>query len=91
MVNGDQEQFNGERNGLFLFGVGISFYLMSLVLRTLPIGITYAVWSGIGIVLVSTVGTIFHEETLDFPAILGMGLIISGVIVIHLFSKTVSI
>jgi len=75
---------------IVLIGYGISFYLMTLVLRTLPIGITYAVWSGIGIVLISVAGAIFYKETLDFPAILGIGLIVSGVIVIHLFSKTVS-
>jgi len=75
---------------IVLIGYGTSFYLMTLVLRTLPIGITYAVWSGIGIVLISVAGAIFYKETLDFPAILGIGLIVSGVIVIHLFSKTVS-
>jgi len=75
---------------IVLVGYGISFYFMTLVLRTIPIGITYAVWSGVGIVLISTVGAIFYKEILDLPAIIGMGLIVAGVLVIHLFSKTIS-
>ena len=63
---------------------------MTLVLRTIPIGITYAVWSGVGIVLVAIVGALLYKQTPDIPAIIGMGLIISGVVVIHIFSKTVS-
>lgn len=73
-----------------LVGYSAAFYLMTLVLRTIPIGITYAVWSGIGIVLIAGVGAIFYEQTPDLPAIIGMALIIAGVAVIHLFSKTVS-
>ena len=73
-----------------LAGYGLAFYFMTLVLRTIPIGITYAIWSGVGIVLIAIVGAIFYKETPDLPAIVGMGLIISGVIAIHLFSKTVS-
>ena len=75
---------------IVLAGYGLAFYFMTLVLRTIPIGITYAIWSGVGIVLIAIVGAIFYKETPDLPAIVGMGLIISGVIVIHLFSKTVS-
>lgn len=75
---------------IVLAGYGISFYFMTLVLRTIPIGITYAVWSGVGIVLISAVGAIFYQEILDLPAIIGMGLIVAGVIVIHLFSNTAS-
>jgi len=73
-----------------LLGYGISFYFMTLVLRSVPIGITYAVWSGVGIVLIAAVGAIFYKEIPDLPAIIGMGLIVVGVIVIHLFSKTIS-
>ena len=71
-------------------GYGISFYFMTLVLRTLPIGITYAVWSGFGIVLVAVAGALLYRQIPDIPAMIGMGLIISGVVVIHVFSKTVS-
>ncbi|NOY40385.1 MAG: multidrug efflux SMR transporter [Planctomycetes bacterium] len=71
-------------------GYGIAFYFMTLVLRTIPLGITYAVWSGVGIVLVAIVGVFLYKQIPDTPAIFGMGLIISGVVVIHVFSKTVS-
>jgi small multidrug resistance pump len=67
----------------------ISFYFMVLVLRTIPIGVTYAIWSGVGIVLVALLGAIIYKQVPDGPAIIGMGLIISGVAVMHLFSKTV--
>ncbi|MDQ6990697.1 MAG: SMR family transporter [Mariprofundaceae bacterium] len=68
----------------------LSFYWMTLVLRFIPIGIAYAIWSGIGIVLVTMIGKVLYQQTPDLPAIIGMVLIISGVIVIHLFSKTIS-
>ena len=77
-------------SAIVFVGYGVAFYLMTLVLKTIPIGITYAVWSGIGIVLIALVGAIFYKQTPDLPAILGMGLIVAGVVVIHLFSKTVS-
>ncbi len=75
---------------IVVIGYGIAFYFMTLVLREIPIGITYAVWSGLGIVLVAVVGFLLYKQTPDIPAIIGMGLIISGVIVIHVFSKTIS-
>ena len=67
-----------------------SFYFMMLVLRTLPVGITYAIWSGVGIVLVTILGIALYEQTPDTPAMIGMALIVLGVVVIHLFSKTVA-
>lgn len=67
-----------------------SFYFMMLVLRTLPVGVTYAIWSGVGIVLVTVAGIVLYDQTPDAPAIVGMALIILGVVVIHLFSKTVA-
>jgi small multidrug resistance pump len=75
---------------IVIAGYGFAFYLMTLVLRTIPIGITYAVWSGVGIVLIAVVGAIFYKQIPDVAAIIGMALIISGVVVIHLFSKTIS-
>ena len=77
-------------SAIVFVGYGVAFYFMTLVLRTIPIGITYAVWSGIGIVLIAVVGAVFYKQIPDIPAVIGMGLIISGMIVIHLFSKTVS-
>lgn len=75
---------------LVVVGYGIAFYFMTLVLRTIPIGITYAVWSGVGIVLVAIVGALLYRQIPDIPAIIGMGLIILGVVVIHVFSKTIN-
>ena len=75
---------------IVVVGYGLAFYFMTLVLRTIPLGITYAVWSGLGIVLVTIVGVLLYKQIPDVPAIIGMILIVSGVVVIHAFSKTVS-
>lgn len=75
---------------LVVVGYGVAFYFMTLVLRTIPVGITYAVWSGLGIVLVTVVGVLVYKQIPDLAAVIGMGLIVSGVVVIFLFSKTVS-
>jgi small multidrug resistance pump len=66
-----------------------SFYLLSLALKTLPMGIAYAVWSGVGIVLISTVGWVYYGQRLDLPAVIGLGLIVAGVLVVNLFSRSV--
>lgn len=66
----------------------LSFFLLSLVTKVLPIGITYAVWSGVGIVFVTAIGYFFYGERLDLPAVTGIGFILLGVVVINLFSKT---
>ena len=67
----------------------ISFWLMTLALRDLPLGIVYAVWSGLGIVLVAIIGAFIYKEVPDLASMIGMALIISGVIVMHLFSKSI--
>ena len=67
---------------------GIAFYFLSLTLKTIPVGIAYAVWAGLGIVLISLAGWLFFEQKLDLASIIGMGLIVTGVIVINLFSNT---
>ncbi len=71
-------------------GYGIAFYFLSLVLKTIPIGTAYAIWAGMGIVLIAILGVIIYKQTLDMPAIIGMALIISGVVIINVFSKTAS-
>jgi small multidrug resistance pump len=68
---------------------GTSFFFLSLVLRTLPVGIAYAIWSGLGIVLISVVGVFWFKQSLDLPAIAGLGLIVAGVVVVNLFSNSV--
>ena len=67
-----------------------SFYFLSLVLLSMPLGIAYAVWSGLGIVLVSLIGLVVFGQKLDLPAIVGLGLIIAGVVIVNLFSGSVS-
>ena len=71
-------------------GYAVAFYFMTLVLRTIPVGITYAVWSGLGIVLVTIVGIFLYKQTPDLPAIIGMSFIVMGVVIMHLFSKTIN-
>jgi small multidrug resistance pump len=71
-------------------GYALSFYFLSLVLKAIPIGIAYAVWAGLGIVLLGLVGWLVFDQVLDTPALLGMGLILSGVIIMNVFSKAVA-
>jgi len=73
---------------IVVLGYGIAFYCLSLTMRTIPIGIAYAIWSGVGIVLIALVGLLLYRQPLDAPALLGMALILTGVLVINLFSKT---
>lgn len=67
-------------------GYCVTFYFFSLALQTIPVGIGYAIWSGIGIVLVSIIAFFAYGQTLDLPALIGIGLILAGVLVINLFS-----
>ncbi|MDG1945523.1 MAG: SMR family transporter [Halioglobus sp.] len=71
-----------------ILGYGISFYCLSVVLKTIPVGVAYAIWSGMGIVLITLLGWLFFSQRLDLPAFLGMALIVAGVIVIYAFSKS---
>lgn len=68
----------------------LAFYFLSLTLRTLPVGVAYAIWSGVGIVLIAAIGWLLFGQTLDAAAVLGMALIVAGVAVLNLFSSTVS-
>ena len=73
---------------LVIMGYGVAFYCLSLTLRTIPVGIAYAIWSGAGIVLVSLIGLALYGQKLDVWAMVGIGLIIAGVMVINLLSKS---
>ena len=73
-----------------VLGYAVAFYFLSLTLTSIPTGTAYAVWSGVGIVLISLLGWVVHKQTLDLPALFGMGLIVAGVAVINLFSKSVA-
>ncbi|WP_434460254.1 SMR family transporter [Serratia plymuthica] len=69
-------------------GYAVAFWGLSMVVKTMPLGIVYAIWSGMGIVLVSIAAVFVYQQKLDLPAVIGMVLIISGVLVINLLSKT---
>ena len=71
-------------------GYGSAFYFLSLALSVIPVGVAYAIWSGAGIVLIALIAWVFYGQTLDFPAIVGMALIVTGVVVLNVFSKTVT-
>ena len=71
-------------------GYAVTFYFLSLALRQIPIGIAYAVWAGVGIILVGLVGYFRFQQKLDGPAIVGMLLIVVGVVIMQAFSKTLS-
>lgn len=68
----------------------VAFYFLSLTLKSMPIGIAYAIWSGLGIVLISGIGYLVYNQSLDFPAIIGILFIIIGVLIINLYSNSVS-
>jgi small multidrug resistance pump len=69
-------------------GYGVAFYFLSLVLKTVPMGVAYAIWSGVGMVLIAGIGWLLMKQPLDAPALLGIGLIVAGVAVIQLFSRS---
>lgn len=70
-----------------VIGYGTAFYFLSLALRGVPVGVAYAVWSGVGIVLISVIAWLLHGQRLDAPAIVGMALIVAGVVVLNVFSR----
>ena len=73
---------------LVVGGYALAFYCLSLTLKSIPIGMAYAIWSGAGIVLISLVAFLFFQQRLDAPALLGMGLIVAGVLIIQIFSNS---
>lgn len=75
---------------IVVVGYGMAFFFLTLALRTIPVGIAYAVWAGIGIVLISAASWVLYKQTLDAPAIVGIALIAVGVVVINAFSSSIS-
>src|SRR5688572_4095566 len=73
---------------LALAGYGCAFYFLSLTLRTVPVGIVYALWSGAGILLITVIGWLWFRQSIDLPGLVGVALILAGVLVINLFSRT---
>lgn len=72
---------------IVLVGYCAAFYFLSLTLDSIPIGMAYAIWSGVGIAAITVVSVVFFEQKLDFAAVIGMGLIIAGVVVLRLYSE----
>ncbi len=73
---------------IVIVGYALAFYFLSLAIKSIPLGIAYAIWSGVGITLITLIALLLYRQKPDLPALIGMGLIISGVLVIHLFSKS---
>lgn len=73
---------------LVVVGYGVSFYCLALALKSIPLGVAYAVWAGAGVALIAIVGAIAYKQTPDLPAIIGMVLIVAGVAIINLFSSS---
>ncbi len=75
---------------MVLVGYAVAFYFLALTLKTIPMGVAYAIWSGIGVVLIAVIAWLVFDQRLDWPAEVGMALIVFGVVIMNLFSKTVS-
>ncbi|GAA3586623.1 MULTISPECIES: SMR family transporter [Marinobacter] len=74
---------------LVVVGYGLAFYLLALTLRSIPVGVAYAIWSGVGVVAIALIGWLVFGQKLDAPAVIGMGLIVAGVLVMNGMSRTV--
>lgn len=75
---------------IVVMAYAISFFLLSLTLKYMPVGIVYAIWSGLGIIMIAGIGYVVFGHRLDLPALIGLGLIIAGIVVINVFSNSVS-
>lgn len=78
-------------SAVVVLGYGVAFYFLSLTLRTVPVGVAYAIWSGLGVVLVALLSWWLFGQKLDLAALLGMGLIVAGVLVMNLFSSSIRV
>jgi small multidrug resistance pump len=75
---------------LVIAGYAVAFYFLSITLKEIPVGVAYAIWAGMGVVLVTLIGWLIYGQSLDAASVIGMALIISGVVVINVFSKSVA-
>lgn len=86
------KQSNGFTNHIYtaisLCGYGFAFFFLSIVLKTIPVGIAYAIWSGVGVAIITLIGLFFFNQKIDMAGVIGIGLIIAGVIMLNVFSKT---
>jgi small multidrug resistance pump len=72
-------------------GYGVAFYFLSLALKTIPVGVAYAIWSGVGVALITLIGWFVFHQKLDVPALIGIGLIVAGVVVIQMFTGSMKV
>ena len=72
---------------LVLVAYGVAFFFLAQAVKVMPVGVVYAIWSGLGIVLVALMGLVFYGQKLDWPGVIGLALILAGVLVLHLFSS----
>jgi small multidrug resistance pump len=77
-------------SAIVVIGYASAFYFLSLTLKTIPVGVAYAIWSGAGVALITSIAWILHGQALDLAAIMGILLIVAGVVVLSLFSNTAS-
>lgn len=75
-------------SAVVVIGYAVAFYCLSLTLRTIPLGVAYAIWSGVGIALVSLIGWLIFKQTLDVFALTGIAFIVAGVVIMNVFSRT---
>ena len=75
---------------IVVIGYGAAFYALSLALREIPMGVAYAIWSGLGLILITLTGWLLYGQRIDAPALIGMVLIVAGVVVMNVFSKAVA-
>lgn len=73
-----------------IVGYALAFWLLSFPVRTIPVGVVYALWSGLGILLISALSWLWYGQKLDLPAVVGLAFILGGVLIVNLFSKTIS-
>ncbi len=69
-------------------GYSLAFYFLSLTLRTIPLGVTYAIWSGVGVALITLIGWTYYHQALNLPSLIGIALIVAGVVVLSLYAET---
>ena len=75
---------------IVVVGYAVAFYFLSLTLKTIPVGVAYAIWAGVGVALITLVSWLFFKQPMDLPGIIGITLIVAGVVVLNVFSRTVS-
>ncbi len=87
-LNASQQFTRVWPSAIVIASYGISFYMLSKIMQVMPVGLVYALWSGLGIVSIAAIGYLVFGQKLDLPALVGIGLIIAGILCIHLFSSS---